>query len=110
MSNPPSGIASPRRVQRRGPLRQIPRVNGDDYKPPITLARRTPCQRARRILIAADASDASRRAVVYVAEIIGKQPAFHVGLFHLELPPRMLEWGGSDDPGRSKQAFRRNVP
>ena len=52
----------------------------------------------KRILIAADASDASRRAVNYVAEVIGNRPGYHVGLVHVELPPRMLEWGGAEDP------------
>jgi nucleotide-binding universal stress UspA family protein len=51
----------------------------------------------RRILIAADASDASRRAVTYVIETIAGNAGFHVGLVHFELPPRMLEWGGSED-------------
>jgi nucleotide-binding universal stress UspA family protein len=52
----------------------------------------------KRILIAADASDASRRAVSYVIELLRGNPGFHVGLVHVELPPRMLEWGGSEDP------------
>jgi nucleotide-binding universal stress UspA family protein len=51
-----------------------------------------------RILVAVDKSKASRRAVNYVAEMVRGKPAFHVGLLHLELPPRMLEWGGSEDP------------
>lgn len=33
-----------------------------------------------------------------MAETIGNKPGFHVALLHLELPPRMLEWGGSEDP------------
>lgn len=53
---------------------------------------------SRRVLVAVDASEASHRAVEYVAELLGGRPGFHVGLVHLELPPRMLEWGGSDDP------------
>jgi nucleotide-binding universal stress UspA family protein len=51
----------------------------------------------RRILIAVDRSHASRRAVEYASEMIGAQLGFHVSLLHLELPPRMLEWGGSED-------------
>jgi len=54
---------------------------------------------SQRILVAVDASKASRRAVNYVADMLGGKPGFHVGLVHLELPPRMLEWGGSEDPG-----------
>jgi nucleotide-binding universal stress UspA family protein len=52
----------------------------------------------KRILIGVDQSDASRHAVHYVAEMVGAKPGIHVGLIHLELPPRMLEWGGSEDP------------
>jgi nucleotide-binding universal stress UspA family protein len=52
---------------------------------------------SKRILIAADASEASRRAVSYVGEMIGGALGFHVGLVHLELSPRMLEWGGSEN-------------
>ena len=51
-----------------------------------------------RVLIAVDESDASHRAVRYVAELLGGTTGRHVGLIHLELPPRMLEWGGSEDP------------
>jgi nucleotide-binding universal stress UspA family protein len=51
-----------------------------------------------RILVAVDQSEASRRAVRYVAAMVGGKPDVHVGLLHLELPPRMLEWGGSEDP------------
>jgi nucleotide-binding universal stress UspA family protein len=52
----------------------------------------------KRILVAVDKSEASGRAVAYVADLLAGQPGFHVGLFHLEAPPRMLEWGGSEDP------------
>jgi nucleotide-binding universal stress UspA family protein len=51
----------------------------------------------KRVLIAVDRSHASRRAVEYATEMIGSQHGFHVSLLHLELPPRMLEWGGSED-------------
>jgi nucleotide-binding universal stress UspA family protein len=54
---------------------------------------------SQRILVAVDASEASHRAVNYVSEMLGGKPGFHVGLVHLILPPRMLEWGGSEDPG-----------
>jgi hypothetical protein len=45
-----------------------------------------------------DEPEASRRAVAYVADVIDSTSGFHIGLLHLELPPRMLEWGGSEDP------------
>ena len=38
------------------------------------------------------------RTVAYVAETMEGSRGFHVGLLHLELPPRMLEWGGAEDP------------
>jgi len=51
----------------------------------------------QRILVAVDGSQASHRSVAYVADIVAGRPGAHVGLLHLELPPRMLEWGGSED-------------
>jgi hypothetical protein len=51
----------------------------------------------QRILVAVDGSQASHRSVAYVAEIMAGCPFAHVGLLHLELPPRMLEWGGSEN-------------
>ena len=57
----------------------------------------------QRILIAVDESEASRRAVAYVAEMAGGKPGVHVELFHLETPPRMLEWGGSENPRVEQQ-------
>jgi nucleotide-binding universal stress UspA family protein len=52
----------------------------------------------KNILIAVDGSSASRRTTAYVANMAAGGPDFRVGLLHLELPPRMLEWGGSEDP------------
>ena len=52
----------------------------------------------KKILIAANASQGSRRAVSYVADMIRGTSGCHVGLVHLDLPPRMLEWGGTEDP------------
>jgi nucleotide-binding universal stress UspA family protein len=51
----------------------------------------------KKIIVAVDGSEASMRTVAYVAEIIGGRRGFQVGLLHLELTPRMLEWGGSED-------------
>src|SRR5205809_221261 len=53
---------------------------------------------SKRVLLAVDTSEASRRAARYVAELIGGATGFHVGLLHLEVPPKMLEWGGSENP------------
>lgn len=52
----------------------------------------------KRILIAVDRTAASQRAVAYVVNMLGGAPGIHVGLLHVDLPPRMLEWGGSEDP------------
>jgi nucleotide-binding universal stress UspA family protein len=52
----------------------------------------------KRILVAVDGSEASLRTVAYVADMVGGRSGFHVGLLHLELTPRMLEWGGSENP------------
>lgn len=51
----------------------------------------------KKILIAADHSKATRRAIQYVSDLIGGQTLHQVTLLHLELPPRMIEWGGSED-------------
>jgi nucleotide-binding universal stress UspA family protein len=59
--------------------------------------------KSKRILVALDGSATSRRTVAYVADIVGGRPGFHVGLVHLELPPRMLEWGGAEDPKREER-------
>lgn len=54
----------------------------------------------RRRLIAVDDSDASMRAVQYVADSIGGQDGFQVFLFHVlpPFPPELLEFIGSSDP------------
>ena len=54
----------------------------------------------KRILIAVDASEASDRAVTYVAQIIAGQPDLHVLLFHVPapMPPRHIEFGGREHP------------
>jgi len=51
----------------------------------------------KRILIAVDGTEKSFRTVAYVADTLAGSRGFHVGLLHLELSPRMLEWGGSED-------------
>ena len=54
----------------------------------------------KRILIAVDDSDASMRAVQYVADTIGGQDGLQVRLFHVlpPIPPEQLEFIGSSDP------------
>jgi nucleotide-binding universal stress UspA family protein len=65
-----------------------------------------PMPHSKRLLLAVNESEASRRAVAYVADVIGGGSGFHVGLLHLELPPRMLEWGGSDNPKIEERTSR----
>src|SRR6516162_5426810 len=63
-----------------------------------TAIEENPMPNSKRILVAVDGSATSRHTVAYVAAIAGGCPGLHVGLVHLELPPRMLEWGGTEDP------------
>ena len=57
-----------------------------------------------RLLVALDDSEASQRAVAYVAAMVGGRRDVRVRLFHVlpHLPPAMLEWGGSAEPTREK--------
>ena len=52
----------------------------------------------KRMLVAIDDSDASMRAVRYVANVIGGQHGFHLHLFHVlhPLSPELLEFIGSE--------------
>lgn len=55
-----------------------------------------------RLLIALDDSDASRRAVKYVGQIVGRRRGYRICLVHVlqPLPPALLEHGGSEDPAK----------
>lgn len=59
----------------------------------------------KRILIAVDDSDASMRAVQYVANAIGGQEGFQMRFFHVlpPFPPELLEFIGSSDPKEEAQ-------
>lgn len=58
-----------------------------------------------RILIAVDETDASLKAVRYVARLMGGRKDIHVRLFHVlpAIPPKLLETGGTEDPGKERQ-------
>lgn len=58
---------------------------------------------ARRILVAVDDSEASRRAVAYAADFLDGASDVEIALLHIDLPPRMLEWGGAEDPKVEKK-------
>jgi nucleotide-binding universal stress UspA family protein len=53
-----------------------------------------------RILVAIDDSPASRRAVTYVAKLVGRRRGFRLYVVHVlpPLPTELLEHGGSEDP------------
>ncbi|HLW65487.1 MAG TPA: universal stress protein [Gemmataceae bacterium] len=53
---------------------------------------------AKRILLAVDGAEASQKVTRYVADLMAGANGLEVQMLHLELPPRMLEWGGSEDP------------
>ena len=57
-----------------------------------------------RLLIALDDSDASKRAVKYVAKFVGRRKGFRICLVHVlrPLPPELLEHGGSEDPSKEE--------
>lgn len=58
-----------------------------------------------RILVAVDDSEASNRAVTYVAEMLGRRRGFGVLLAHVlpPVPPEFREFGGSEDPDKERQ-------
>jgi nucleotide-binding universal stress UspA family protein len=60
-----------------------------------------------KILIAIEDSEASMKAVAYLAEMVRGNEAIHICLFHAlpPIPPRLLEYGGTKDP-QKEQALR----
>jgi nucleotide-binding universal stress UspA family protein len=52
------------------------------------------------LLVVIDESDASKRAVNYVASLVGRRRGFRLCLTHLlpRLPPGLLEFAGTEDP------------
>ena len=58
-----------------------------------------------RILVVLDDSDASLRAVRYVAEFVGRRRQFRICLVHVlpPLPPVLREHGGSSDPSDERR-------
>jgi nucleotide-binding universal stress UspA family protein len=57
-----------------------------------------------KILVAIEDSEASMKAVAYVAEMVRGREAFHICLFHAlpPMPPRLLEFGGTEDPQKEQ--------
>jgi hypothetical protein len=58
-----------------------------------------------KILIAVDETDASLKAVGYVARLLGGRKDLHVRLFHVlpSIPPELLEYGGAENPRKEQQ-------
>ena len=59
---------------------------------------------SKYIPLAVDDSEATARAVTYVASIIGGQPGFRLCLLHISapLPPKLLEFGGAENPAEEE--------
>lgn len=57
-------------------------------------------ERTDNILVAVDGTEASLKAVTYVAQMVQGHDAIHICLFHVlpPIPPRLLEFGGAEDP------------
>lgn len=57
-----------------------------------------------KLLLAIEDSEASMKAVAYVAEMIRGREAIHICLFHAlpPIPPRLLEFGGTEDPQKEQ--------
>jgi nucleotide-binding universal stress UspA family protein len=58
-----------------------------------------------KILIAVDDTEASLKAVAYVACMMSGRKNLHVRLFHVlpSIPPELLEYGGTEDPRKEAQ-------
>jgi len=64
--------------------------------------------RNTKLLVVIDESQASKRAVSYVAGIIGRQRRFKVCLAHTlpEIPAHLSEHGGAEDPSEEEKLER----
>jgi len=64
--------------------------------------------KAHSILVAVDGSDAARRALAYVGEIVGPRPDTTLRLLHLlpPTPPEYLEHGGAEHPPTQERLDR----
>lgn len=61
--------------------------------------------KTERLLVVVDESPGTKRAVGYVAKMIGRRRHFHVYLLHLlpPLPPQLLEFGGAENPRKEER-------
>jgi nucleotide-binding universal stress UspA family protein len=60
----------------------------------------------KNILVAVEDSEASDRAVSYVAQMVEGRREFQIVLFHRPalMPPQLLESGGAENPTRAQRA------
>jgi nucleotide-binding universal stress UspA family protein len=60
--------------------------------------------RTNKILVAVDDSEASLKAVTYVAQMVRGRDPIYICLFHVlpPIPPRLLEFGGAEDPEKEQ--------
>jgi nucleotide-binding universal stress UspA family protein len=60
----------------------------------------------KNILVAIDDSEASDRAIDYVAQIVGGGRGFYILLLHVPapMPPQLLEHGGAENPAQAQRA------
>jgi nucleotide-binding universal stress UspA family protein len=60
----------------------------------------------KNIFVAVDDSEASDRAVTYVAQIVDGRRGFRILLFHVpaSMPPQLLEFGGAEVPAQEERA------
>jgi nucleotide-binding universal stress UspA family protein len=60
----------------------------------------------KNILVAVDGSEASDRAVSYVAQVVDGRSGFRILLLHVpaSMPPQLLEFGGAEVPAREERA------
>jgi nucleotide-binding universal stress UspA family protein len=63
-------------------------------------------QANRNILVAVEDSEASDRAVTYVAQIVDGRGEFQIVLFHMpaSMLPQLIEFGGAEHPTQEQRA------
>jgi nucleotide-binding universal stress UspA family protein len=61
--------------------------------------------RSTRLLVVVDENKASKRAVSYVAQIVGRRRGFKVCLVHTlpEIPASLIEYGGAKNPDEEEK-------
>lgn len=61
-------------------------------------------ERTDKILVAVDDTEASLKAVTYVAQMVRGRDSIYICLFHVlpPIPPSLLEFGGAEDPQKEE--------